>query len=73
MYSDVMCRTTTTKLIERGISTGYDVNSESYYRVYSIEQMKVIRSRDVKLFDESFVNSRKLRESDSQSVGDVVN
>ena len=45
---------------KKGIFVGYDRSNGSYYRVLDMDQMKVIRTRDVKFFDDKFDNAKLL-------------
>ena len=44
-----------------GVFVGYDPHNDSYYRLYSMSEMKVITMKDVRFFDDEFKNAALLR------------
>jgi hypothetical protein len=44
------------------IFLGYDHDNDSYYRVYDMESGRVVRSRDVRVYDNTFTMMAKLKE-----------
>jgi hypothetical protein len=51
------------------IFVGYEDNNDTYYKLFNVDENKIVLSRDVKFFDESFKEMRKLKAEENTHNG----
>ena len=52
---------------EEGIFVGYDIDNDSYYYIYNTNTDKIIKTRDVRMYDNKFNNMKKLYDSENDN------
>jgi hypothetical protein len=53
----------------RGVFLGYEKHNDTYFRIYDVETRKIVITREVKFFDDKFMNAILLRDEEKKEMG----